>query len=280
MGKGMALNLAKHGFDVIAYNRTKRKADEIAGGKIKAAGTLLDVCSANVIFTCLPSDVALLEAFTTLQHPLKGKILIDCSTTSIDVTQQIAQKAHENGFSFIDAPITGSKLGAEKGTLMFMLGGEKKVIDGCIPIFQAMGKHFVHCGKNTFGQRMKIALNVTMAMMLESYLEGVVLAMKNGLPLHTIQEVFDNSAAANGIASWKMPLIKERDFSDPHFMAKLMHKDILLAEQERKKLGLHLPLAEQMLPVFQEVMNRGEGNDDWSTIVKTLEKMAGIEIKE
>src|SRR3989338_2816513 len=116
---------------------------------------------------------------------------------------------------------------------------------------------------------MKIALNVTMAMILESYLEGVVLAMKNGLPLHIIQEVFDHSAAANGVASWKMPLIKERDFSDTHFMAKLMHKDILLAEQERKKLGLHLPLAEQMLPVFQEVMNRGEGNDDWSTIVKT-----------
>lgn len=140
-----------------------------------------------------------------------------------------------------------------------------------------MGKKIVHCGPNTYGQRMKVVLNITQGMILESYLEGVVFGLKEGLSLQTIQDVLDNSGAKNTLASVKMPSIIDRNFQ-PYFLLELMHKDMGLAEQELQRLGLQLPLAQAVIRVYQECMQQGLGKEDWSAIVKLLEKKVGVEI--
>ncbi|MBT4604117.1 NAD(P)-dependent oxidoreductase [archaeon] len=276
MGKGMVENLAKNGFSVLAYNRTKSRIESLASDKITIVDNPQGVTTADVIFTCLPSDESLQEIFETIQTHLAGKTFIDCGTTSIELTQKITDLA--TNFDFIDAPITGSKLGAEGGKLMFMVGGKKDLVEKYTPILNAMGQRIVYCGENTFGQRAKIALNLTQALILQSYFEGITLAVKEGVPLDAIHEILDNSGAHNKACAFKIPYIKKRDF-DQHFMLKLMYKDLKLAEKEQQRLGLTLPLTNNIVEVFKKAMDRGEGDDDFCTIIKTLEKMADIEIK-
>lgn len=128
MGSGMVRNLLKHGFQVFVYNRTKAKATAINGATI--VDTPAALCKkADVLFTCVSNDAALQEIlFSThgvFSQLTPRHILIDCSTTSISLTQDIVEQCNAKGTAFLDAPLTGSKTGAEQGTLMFMVGGEK-----------------------------------------------------------------------------------------------------------------------------------------------------------
>ena len=278
MGRGMVKNLAKSGFEVLAYNRTKEKIKDLESDKIKVVDSLQEAGKADLVITCLSSDDAIGEVVfkKNILDSLKGKIFIDCGTTSIDMTTRIAEACEKKNVEFMDAPITGSKLGAEAGTMTMMIGGEKDTFRKCMLVFKAMGKVHVYCGSATYGQRAKLALNMAMAMLLESYLECLIFAVKNGVPLKAMEEVMENSAAKNGIGSFKMQYIKKRDF-EQHFMLKLMHKDLSFAEKEMKKLNLDLPLAKHIKAIFEKSLERGD--EDMSTIVKELEKKAGVELK-
>ncbi|MBI2137669.1 NAD(P)-dependent oxidoreductase [Candidatus Woesearchaeota archaeon] len=280
MGFGMSANLVKAGFKVFVYNRTRAKAQAVAGATV--VNTPSELCDkAEVIFTCVSNDAALRDVLFSANGIISAvsqkNILVDSSTTSVDFTAEIAGKCREKGVEFLDAPVTGSKKGAEEGTLMFMFGGGKDAFEKCRPAFEAMGKRFVHCGPNTYGQRMKIALNTTMAMLLEGYLEGVVFALKNGVPLDAIHEVLDNSGAKCGVASAKMPAIIVRSF-EPHFLLELMNKDMKLAESEIKRLGLQLPLAQEVIKILQQSVDGNPGKEDWSAITKLLEGRNNVKI--
>ncbi|MBI2134924.1 NAD(P)-dependent oxidoreductase [Candidatus Woesearchaeota archaeon] len=278
MGRGMVNNLAKNGFKVIAYNRTKEKIRDIESDRVTVADSLEETSKADLVMTCLPSDDIIEEiAFKkNILDKLKGKVFVDCGTTSVDMTARIAEACEKKNVEFIDAPITGSKLGAEAGTMTMMIGGKKDVFEKCMPVLKAMGKVHVYCGPATYGQRAKLALNLAMSMLLESYLECLVFAVKNGVPLSAMEQIMENSAAKNGIGSFKMNYIRKRDF-EQHFMLKLMHKDLSFAEREMKKLNLDLPLAKHIKGIFEKSMERGD--EDMSTIVKELEKKAGVELK-
>lgn len=280
MGRGMVNNLAKNGFKVLAYNRTKEKIIDMQSDNISIVDSIRDACNSDILIMCLPDDRAVEEAVfgkDGIMENTKGKVLVDCGTTSIDMTKKLNEACNRKKIDFLDAPITGSKLGAEAGTMTIMVGGKKDVFERCLDVFKAMGKTYVYCGPATYGQKAKLALQVMQAMILESYLECLVFAVKNDVPLEAMERIMENSAAKNGVGMFKMPYIKKRDF-EPHFMLKLMHKDLDLAEKEMKRLGLDLPLAKHIREVFEKSMGRGE--EDVSTIVKELEKKAGIELRE
>ncbi len=280
MGTGMCKNLVSKGFTLFVYNRTKEKAHAIQGAIV--VDTPAELCRhAQLIFTCVTNDAALKDILYS-QHGVmstlgSGNILVDSSTTSVPVTAQIAKDCEAKQAKFLDAPLTGSKPAADKGTLLMMIGGEREVFEHCRPVFDAVGKKLVYCGLNTYGQRVKIALNLTQGMILESYLEGIALALKEGLSLDAIRDVFDNAGSWNNVAAAKMPTIVQRDFT-PIFLLDLMNKDMKLAEQEMKKLGIKLPLAESVIMIFGECMDMGLAKQDWSAMVKLLEKRAGVEI--
>lgn len=280
MGSGMSRNLVKAGFEVFVYNRTKSKAAAIAGAKI--VDTPAELCrKAEVIFTMVSNDAALKDVLFSNQGimgALSGKnVLIDSSTTSVGLTEEVAEKCVGKGAEFIDAPVTGSKKGADEGTLVFMFGGKKETFEKCKRVFEAMGKRFVHCGPNSYSQRAKMALNITMAMILESYIEGVALALKEGVRFEAISEILENSGARNNVASVKMPAITAGNFT-PQFMLELMSKDMGLASSEMEKLGLSLPLASAVVAVLKEGVGSGLGKEDWCAIVKVLEKKNKVKI--
>jgi len=279
MGRGMVANLAKNGFKLVIFNRTKERILDLESASIRIAHSPEEAAHADSVITCLPSDdtvrsVYFRDGFLSL---LRGKTVLDCGTTSIALTDEIAKACEKEGIGFLDSPITGSKLAALGGTLTFMVGGKKELFERCEPIYKAMGKTWVHCGPITYGQRAKIALNMTQSLILESYLEGIVFARKMGVPLQAIVDVMENSGAKSGVGLFKLPYIRKGDF-EAHFRLNLMHKDLMFADREMKKLGLSLPLAKEILSVFGEAMDRG--HEDIATIAKTLEKKYGTELRD
>ncbi len=284
MGKGMVENLLKNGFNVFAYNRTRGKAEAIKHENFNIVASpkeLPEKCEA--IFTCVSNDDALKEVLFSENGVFKAlnknNILIDCGTTSAEFTKKIYSKAKEKNVEFLDAPMTGSKLGAESGQILFMVGGNKKVFEKCIPLWNAMGKKAVYCGESGKGQKAKYALNLTLSLTLESYLEGLIFAMKNNVSMDIMMDVLDNSAARSGIASFKLPYIMKRDFK-PHFLYKLMHKDLKIAEKEMQKLNLNLPLSKEMFKQFQKGHEKGLDEEDFSALVKLLEDEANVKVEK
>ncbi|MDP2672919.1 MAG: NAD-binding protein [Nanoarchaeota archaeon] len=138
-----------------------------------------------------------------------------------------------------------------------------------------MGKKAVYCGETGNGQKIKHALNLTQSNILQGYLEGIALALKQGVPFNSVIDVMENSAAKNGVGSFKIPYIIKRDF-EPHFLLNLMTKDLKLAEEEIKELKLELPLSQQTIKIFEEAMEKGYSNEDFSAIVKLLEEKNGV----
>jgi len=279
MGRGMADNLKKT-YPLCVYNRTRSRAEALAAAEI--AGSPREAAErSEIIFTCVSDDRALEEILSgsggLFEADLTGKILVDSGTTSLGLTEKIAREAKRKDFEFLDAPVTGSKSGAEEGKLMFMVGGKKEVFDRIVPVLKTMGERFVYCGRTPNGQSAKHALNLTLSLVLESYLEGLAFGLKAGVPLKAMEEIFGNSGAKNGIASFKMPYIKKRDFA-PHFMLRLMDKDLKLAALDRARFGVYAPLADEIIKIFDQALSRG--NEDVSTIAKTLEKANGVSFSE
>lgn len=174
MGSGMSRNLVKAGFNVFVYNRTRSKAEAIEGATV--VDTPAELCSkAEIVLMCVSNDASLKDILYSEKGIMStissDNILIDGSTTSVELTAEIAKKCAEKGAAFLDAPVTGGIKGAVEGTLLYMVGGPKETFEKYRHVFEAMGKRLVYCGPNTYGQRMKIALNLTQAMTLESYLE-------------------------------------------------------------------------------------------------------------
>ncbi|MBI2676006.1 MAG: NAD(P)-dependent oxidoreductase [Candidatus Aenigmarchaeota archaeon] len=284
MGRGMVKNLLNKGFRVFAYNRTRVRTEELNHEKLQIVDSAKEACEkAEIIIICVSNDSALDEVLSSenggFQTLKEGKILVDCGTTSVDLTLKIAEECRRRGADFLDAPMTGSKTGAESGTIMFMVGGDKDVLDECMPIFNAMGSKAVYCGDNSYGQRAKIGLNLAQSLILEGYLEGLILGVKNGVPLEAMLEIFENSGPKNGVASAKIGRILKRDFTSD-FKLELMRKDIGLASEEIKKLGLDLPLSKEISKAFEKAVEKGLGREDFSSIVKLLEENAKIELKK
>ena len=283
MGSGMVRNLLKKDFNVFVYNRTKNKLKALRNKNLHIVSSPKEACEkSQVVITCLPSDYALkgvlFSKFGVFKSLNNDKILLDCSTTSVDLTEKISKFCRKKGTKFLDAPMTGSKIGAESGTILFMIGGDKKTLEECKDIFLAMGSKIIHCGNNTYGQRAKIALNLVLSLVLQSYLEAIILGVKNGVSLKTMIEIFENSGAKSGVGSIKVRKIMKRDFS-PHFKLELMNKDIGFAMKEIKKLKLRLPLSMEVSKVFRNAMKKVNGKEDFACIAKVLEKGSGVILK-
>ena len=270
MGSGMITNLVKKGFNVKFYNRTVKKIEG-------AYYSNLEDLEADVFFICVSNDQAVKELFSKIKFK-PGNIFVDTGTTSLELTQKIKVECGKKKVGFLDAPITGSKLGSESGNLLFMVGGKKEVFDKLHEEFDAMGKKAVYCGETPNGQKIKHVLNLTQSNILQSYLEGIVFSLKQGLELDVILDVMQNSAANNGVGSFKLPYIRKRHFN-PHFLLNLMHKDLKLAEEEIKELKLNLPLSKETIKIFDEAMKDKLGNEDFSAIVKLLEEKNKIKVR-
>ncbi len=284
MGGPMAGHLARAGHAVRGWNRTPgrhRDLDDLATFE-RAKTPAAAVAGAEVVMTCLSDDAALaavLDGGGVWDALGEGTVLVDCGTTSLETTRRLAERTAERGARFVDAPVTGSKLGAERGTLTFMVGGAGRDVAALRPLFDAMGRCVVHVGEAPgAGQAAKICLNMVQAVMLEGIVEGLVLARRLGVPLPRLLEVFENSAARSGIGSFKAPYLLRGDF-EPHFRLDLMHKDLHLALGEAAARRVPLPAARNVVSIYDQAAAEGLGGEDFLATAKLLERWAGVDLR-
>jgi 3-hydroxyisobutyrate dehydrogenase-like beta-hydroxyacid dehydrogenase len=285
MGQPMARHLLKAGHEVALWSNTAAKAQELAKeGAGTVCATPRDVASrADFVFYCV-GDSSMARSIATGEGGLiegvrKNAVIADCSTIAPEVSKEIGAMFAAKGAHFLDAPCTGSKPGADKATLTFMVGGNREAFDTARPYFEIMGKVFYYCGDAGQGLQAKLTQNLILANIMMAFAEGMVLATKGGIAPELMLEILDNSAAKSGLISFKAPFVLARDFKT-NFATKWMHKDVGLALDSAKSLNVPLPataLTEQML---RATIARGWGDDDFCSAIRVLEEWAGVVVKK
>jgi 3-hydroxyisobutyrate dehydrogenase-like beta-hydroxyacid dehydrogenase len=279
MGRSMAANLVKAGNQVTVWNRTPGK--EVEGAKV--ASTPAEAAQgAEVVWVCV-SDTAAVEAVlfgpNGAQESLApGMVVVDSSTISPSATRKFADRVRARGADYVDAPVTGSKTGAENATLLFIVGGAEATIDRVKPLFSAMGKQFFRMGDISKGQAAKLAMNLQIALIYEGFAEALTLATKLGVSAETLLPLIQASMVKSGVVEYKAPFVLKRDFS-PNFPLRLMHKDIHLMLEAAKEARTKLPALETVEEIYAMASEDGHQDQDYAATLALLEKWAGVEVK-
>jgi 3-hydroxyisobutyrate dehydrogenase-like beta-hydroxyacid dehydrogenase len=213
-----------------------------------------------------------------VQGAQAGFVIVDCSTVSPLESSRIAKELGEKKIDFLDAPCTGSKSGAESGTLTFMVGGPPAVFERVRPWFLAMGKSLYYCGESGMGLRAKLTQNLILGNLLQAFNEGLVLSTKGGVDPALMLDILNNSAARSGLIAAKAPAVFKRDFST-NFSVKWLSKDIRLAIDLASELGVPIPLTSLAQQLYQSAMAKGYGEEDICGSIRVLEELAGCEVK-
>jgi 3-hydroxyisobutyrate dehydrogenase/2-hydroxy-3-oxopropionate reductase len=238
---------------------------------------------ADYIFYCV-GDSSMAKAITVgggglLEGARPGSIIADCSTIAPATSREIGAAFAAKGAQFLDAPCTGSRPGAEQATLTFMIGGEQSAFERAKPYFELMGKTFYYCGGPGQGLQAKLTQNLVLANIMEAFAEGIVLATKGGIAPELMLEILNNSAAKSGLISYKAPFILARDFH-ANFSTKWMAKDVGMALEQGKLLNVPLPVTAVTEQMLRASVSEGRGDDDFCSLVQTLEKWAGVVVQK
>lgn len=284
MGYPMARNLLRAGHQVALWSWTASKARELAqvekGNFSTSPRQVAEF--ADCVFACV-GDSAMSESVITgpeglIEGARPGSVIVDASTISPSRSRAIGAKLAAKGVHFLDAPCTGSKPGAEKGTLTFMIGGDREVFERMRPLFQPMGQQLYYCGGPGMGLQAKLTQNLILSNILQAFNEGIVLSTKGGVDPELMLEILNNSAARSGLVAAKAPSILNRNF-ETNFSVKWMHKDLDLILESGRELNVPLPLTALTQQVFRAALAGGYAEEDFSSVIKVLENMVGLEVK-
>jgi 3-hydroxyisobutyrate dehydrogenase/2-hydroxy-3-oxopropionate reductase len=281
----MAKHLLDAGHEVALWSHSAFKAAELARtGKGTACSTPKEVAErADYVFYCVGNDEMAREITLgkdgLLEGARPGSITSDCSTISPKLSQEIGKAFEAKGAHFLEAPVTGSKPGAEKGTLTFMIGGDQAVYEKTKPYMELMGKLFYYCGGPGKGLAAKLTQNLIGSSIFQCFSEGMVLATKAGVDPQLMLEILENSAARSGLASFKAPYIFNRDFST-NFSTKWMHKDVGMALDQGRELNIPLPVTAITHQMLGATIAMGWGDDDFCSAIRVLEEITGVVVKK
>jgi len=204
-----------------------------------------------------------------------GTIVVDSSTILPAASLTLAERVRAKGGDFVDAPVTGSKVGAESGQLIFIVGARQETFDKLRPLFSAMGKSAVRVGENGKGLAAKLSMNLMIALTFEGFAEALVLAKKQQVDLEPLMSLIGQSMVRSGVVDYKAPFVLSRDFT-ANFPMKLMHKDIHLMLEAARQNGVKLPALETVEKIYEKSKNEGQSDLDYAATLLTLERAAGV----
>jgi 2-hydroxy-3-oxopropionate reductase len=280
MGKPMAKNLIEAGYDLVAYNRTREKAEELGGATV--AETPKEVAEqSDIIITMLPDSPQVEEALDgedgVLEGVREGALVVDMSTISPVVTEELADRAQERGASMLDAPVSGGDVGAIDGTLSIMVGGSEEDFERVLPLFEVMGKTVTHVGPVGRGQVVKAANQIVVALTIEAVSEALVLGSKAGVSPEKILDVLGGGLAGNKVMEVKREKMLDHSF-DPGFRVELHHKDLGIALAAGREYGVTLPVTAVVDQMLETLKMLGRGDQDHSALLTLIEEASGHEI--
>ena len=269
MGGSMAANLARHGYQVKAWNRTSDRPEvEIAA---KAGATIVDsieaaVTDVEIVFTCVGDipdvEEVLLGERGVINYAQPNTLIVDMSTIGSVAAKEIGQKFQQQNLRFMDAPVSGGDIGAKNGTLTIMVGGSEADFQECLPLFQAMGKNITLCGELGSGQGVKMCNQILGSVYMVGLCEAMQLAKHQGIDPDLVVEVCGTGAAGSWALSNLGKKIINEDY-DPGFAIKHMVKDLRLVQSINETSGDNLPgttLAERLFKAVQS-MDNGQGKE-------------------
>ncbi len=283
MGAPMARHLLEAGHEVALWSHTADKATRLAaaaGGR--ACASPAEVArQSDYVFLCVGntrmSREVILGADGLASGAQPGLVIADCSTVSPTESRAIASELSAQGIHFLDAPCTGSKGGAESGTLTFMVGGDKDVFERTRPYFEALGKTLYYCGGHGAGLQAKLTQNLILGNLLQAFNEGIVLSTKGGVDPALMLDILNNSAARSGVVALKAPLVFKRDFST-NFSVKWLEKDLALMLDSAAELGVPLPLTAVSQQLYRAAISKGYGEEDICGSIRVLEELTDCEV--
>ena len=284
MGMPMARNLIRAGFKVTVYNRNKSKAEQLANEGVRRADSLKELAETSSIVITIVSDTPDVESIilgkTGLIVYIKtGSVIIDMSTISPQVTREIARRLGEKNVHMLDAPVSGGEQGAIDGTLSIMVGGEAEILERCRSVFEVMGENIVHVGTNGMGQTVKLINQILVAGTLNAVAEALVFARSQDVDLIQAIDAVKGGAAGSWQLSNLAPRIIERDFQ-PGFMVDLIQKDLRLVMEATELNCVPLPVTSFIHQMFFSLQSTGEGKNGTQALVKALERLSGIEVRQ
>lgn len=280
MGSRMVKRLLDAGHSVTGYNRTRAKAQWLLDTGMNWAETPRAVAdSADVVFSMV-SDTVALQAITAGTHGIvaglaAGKIYIDMSTVSPAASRDIAQQVGAKGAHMLDAPVSGSVITLEEGKLSFMVGGDRVAFEQARSILEAIGPKVTYVGGNGLAVSMKIAINLSLAVQMLAFSEGVLLAEKSGITRETAVEVLLNSVIASPMVKYRGPFVLNMP-EEAWFDVDMMQKDLLLALEMGLKLDVPLPTTAITNQMLTSARALGLAEKDFAILFDVLSKMAGV----
>jgi 2-hydroxy-3-oxopropionate reductase len=279
MGGPMAANLLKAGFDVVGYNRSRDKVDQlVAQGGRAAADVAEAVRDADVVLTMLPDspDVegVVLGEGGVLESAKPGTLLVDASTIRPDVSVRLAEAAKARSVRAVDAPVSGGEAGAVEGTLSIMVGGDEADVEAARPVLEAVGSTVVHVGPAGSGQTVKAANQLIVAGTIELVAEALVFLEAHGVDTEAAVKVLAGGLAGNRILDRKAAGMIAREFA-PGFRVDLHHKDLGIVTSAAREAGVAIPLGAVVAQLMGALRAGGHGSLDHSALLLLVEQLSG-----
>jgi 2-hydroxy-3-oxopropionate reductase len=279
MGRPMARNLMREGYDLVVFNRGREKAEAMEGEGAEAAGSPAEVArECSVVITMLPGPPEV-EAVVAGEDGLlagarEGTLLVDMSTSSPALARDLTSAARRRGVGMLDAPVSGGDVGAEEGTLSIMVGGDEEDFARAKPLFEVMGETVVRVGEAGAGQITKACNQIVVALVMEAVSEALVLGSKGGVAPEKILEVLSGGLAANRVMEVKREKFLTQDFS-PGGKVEFHHKDLGIALTTGREHGVSLPATALVDQMFAALMAKGRGGWDHAALITLLHDVAG-----
>jgi len=282
MGKPMAKNLIKAGYELVVSDINKDAVEELKALGAETAATPAEVVSkTQKVITMLPNSpevkqVALGEG-GLIEGATEGSVLIDMSSIAPLASREIAAALGEKGMEMLDAPVSGGEPKAIEGTIAVMVGGKKEIFDANYDLMMAMAGSVVYVGEIGAGNTAKLCNQVVVALNIAAVSEALVLAQKAGVSPELVYQAIRGGLAGSTVMDAKAPMMMDRNFK-PGFRIDLHIKDLTNVLETSRSVGVPLPLAAQVMEIMQAIKQDGSGVEDHSSIVKFYEKIANIEV--
>ena len=281
MGGRMAARLLAKGHRVTGFNRTRSKAEALAGDGLRVADTPRDVAAAADVTFVMVANSAALRAVADGPFGLVAglghdKILVDMSTVSPVVSRELAARAREAGAQMVDAPVSGSVLTLEQGKLSIMVGGDRPTFDRVRAILEDIGPKVTYVGANGLAVSMKIATNISVAVQMLAFAEGVLLAEKSGIARETAVDVMTNSAIGSPMLQYRGTFVLQMP-EQAWFDTAMMQKDLQLALDMGRDLRVPLPTTSTANEWLTATRAMGLSAADFAAVFQALARAAGVE---
>lgn len=280
MGSRMVKRLLEAGHDVTGYNRTKSKAQWLLDAGMKWADTPRLVVEASDISLSMVTNTSALQSVAEgpdglLEGLSAGKVYIDMSTVSPAYSQELAKQVAARGAAMLDAPVSGSVITLEEGKLSIMVGGDTEVFEKAKLILLDIGPKVTHVGRNGLAVTMKIATNLSLAVQMLAFSEGVLIAEKSGIKREVAVEVLTNSVIASPMVKYRGPFVMGMP-EEAWFNVNMMQKDMNLALELGRQLDIPLPTTAVTNEFLTAARGMGLEEEDFAIMFEVLAQMSGV----